>query len=349
MKNKTKRIIIGVSTIALVILMVFYVDFENIMENLRKISFLGISLFAFSYTLAFIFRAYKLKLVFEGINLDPHYLSIFGAIGTGWAINELTPAKVGDLAKIEYIHQIEEDFSFSKCLCAGIIDRFIDLIILFSITCFTLFYIYINEVSLTGGLNLQFFIAIGVLLIAGALVAAIIIFIKPEWVLNIVSKLPTKIENLLSSFLSKFIEGMHDFRKNKKKIALTLLFNIPTWFFESITLVILFYLAGFEISFLIIILAQIVTFFTKTIPLTPGGWGVSEIAGAILISLFYPSIPIESILSIFILDHIIRVIYVFIYGGISTISINFKFRDIDIDHLEEYEKENKISTQAKTN
>ena len=76
-------------------------------------------------------------------------------------------------------------------------------------------------------------------------------------------------------------------------------------------------------------LAQIVTFFTKTIPITPGGWGVSEIIGALLLSVFYPAIPYNEILSVFILDHILRVVYVFIYGGISTIAINFKFKDVD--------------------
>ena len=121
------------------------------------------------------------------------------------------------------------------------------------------------------------------------------------------------------------LRGMKDFRNDKKRILWVFLLNIPTWFFESLTLVILFYLAGYDINFFIIILAQILTFFTKTIPITPGGWGISEIAGATLISIFYPlTISFENLLSIFILDHILRIVYVFIYGGISTISINFK-------------------------
>ncbi|GAH23638.1 unnamed protein product, partial [marine sediment metagenome] len=41
--------------------------------------------------------------------------------------------------------------------------------------------------------------------------------------------------------------------------------------------------------------------------------------------------------SIFILDHIIRVAYVLIYGGISTFSFNFKFIDIDLQRLDEEE------------
>ncbi len=125
------------------------------------------------------------------------------------------------------------------------------------------------------------------------------------------------------------LELIKDLRKDKKRILLILLYNIPTWLFESLTLVLLFYLIGFQMNIFIIMLAQIVTFFTKTIPITPGGWGVSEIIGALLLSLFYPAIPYNEILSVFILDHILRMVYVFIYGGISTIAINFRFKDID--------------------
>jgi len=86
-------------------------------------------------------------------------------------------------------------------------------------------------------------------------------------------------------------------------------------------------------------LAQIVTFFTKTIPITPGGWGVSEIIGALLLSIFYPTIPYNEILSVFILDHILRMVYVFIYGGISTIAINFKFKELNTKN---YTKSNSL-------
>jgi uncharacterized protein (TIRG00374 family) len=313
--------------------MIFYVDLQTIVDNLRKISFLGLFLFALVYTLSFIFRSYKLKIIFQGINLNLKYSTIYCAIGAGWAINEITPAKLGDLAKIEYIHQKEPGCTFSKCLCGVIIDRVIDLIILFSISCFALLLMYINNVIGTANLELQLFIGFGALILGGALVFSLLLFFRPEWILNKTDKLPKKLREYFKKFLKNFIEGVNDFRRHRKKILLTLLYNIPTWFFESLTLVIFFYLVGFEISFLIIILAQILTFFTKTIPLTPGGWVISEIIGAVFISIFYPYIPYSNIISLFILDHIIRVIYVFIYGGISVISINFKFRETNLNNL----------------
>jgi hypothetical protein len=329
MEVKTKRILIAFVTLAIIILMIVYVDFQTILLNLQRISIWGIFLFSIIYTLAFIFRAFKLKLVFNGINLEPSYFIIYGAIGTGWAINELTPAKLGDFVKMEYIRQKEHNFPLSKCLCAVLIDRFIDLIILFSITSFTLLYIYLSSVTYITELNLHFFIIIGAIILFIGVVGLMLLFFKTDWILSITNKISPKLKNLLERFIVRFVEGLKDLRKDKKRILLILLYNIPTWLFESLTLVLLFYLIGFQMNIFIIMLAQIVTFFTKTIPITPGGWGVSEIIGALLLSLFYPAIPYNEILSVFILDHILRMVYVFIYGGISTIAINFRFKDID--------------------
>ncbi|MHA1192180.1 MAG: lysylphosphatidylglycerol synthase transmembrane domain-containing protein [Promethearchaeota archaeon] len=330
MEAKTKRLLIGCATVVIILLMIVYVDFTTILNNLQQISVIGIFFFSLTYTVAFIFRTLKLKLVFNGINIEPSFFTIYGAIGTGWAINELTPAKLGDLAKMEYIRQKETNIPLSKSLCAVLIDRFIDLIILFTITCITLVYIYFSGVSYTSELNLPFFVIVGAILLLVIAIGLVLLFFKTELILKILGRVSTKLRNLLERFIKRFIEGLNDFRKDRKNIFLVLLYNIPTWFFESITLVIVFYLAGYQINIFIIILAQIITFFTKTIPITPGGWGVSEIIGALLISIFYPLLPYNEILSLFILDHILRVIYVFIYGGISTVAINFKFKDVDI-------------------
>ncbi len=338
METRTRRILFGVFTIILIVFMIIFIDYNTILENLCRISIIGILLFIMTYTAAFFFRTYKLKIIFQGINLNPSFLTIYSAIGAGWAINELTPAKIGDLAKIEFIHERNPNIRLSKSICAVAIERFIDLIILFSISCIALLCLYLNNITGTTQLNLQFFLLIGALILVGGLIGLIILFFKTEWFLNLIGKISKKLRNLIERFLKNLIEGLNDFRENKKKLIWVLILNFPTWLFEALTLVIFFFFAGYEINIFIILLAQLVTFFTKTIPITPGGWGVSEIAGAILISLLYPTIPYNEILSIFILDHIIRMVYVFIYGGIATMSFNFKFIGIDLEHLDEQEK-----------
>ena len=153
--------------------------------------------------------------------------------------------------------------------------------------------------------------------------------------LNIIDKFSPTLKDRIEILLNNFLEGMNSFRKNKRLLIFIIFLSIPIWLFETLTLVLLFYLIGYEINIFIIILSQIILFFTKVFPIIPGGWIISENIGALLICLFYPSIPYQNILSIFILDHIIRTVYILIYGIISSITFNFKVRHMNIKKIKE--------------
>ncbi|TFG01885.1 MAG: flippase-like domain-containing protein [Promethearchaeota archaeon] len=325
MKDKIKRILIGISTIILIIFMIFYVDIREILKNLNKISLLGIFLFILIYTTTFILRSIKLKQVFHGLNLKSSLLILYGSYGIGFAINELTPGKFGELARIEYIQQKEKDISLTRSVCGVSIERFIDLLVLFLFISLVTIYLYLNNFKGTSNLNLHIYLGIGALFLSGAVVILILLFLISDWILNIIGKISSKLERKLKQFLEGFLNGVNEFRKNKKSVIKVIILSFPTWFLDTLTLVLLFYLIGYEINIFIIIMAQIIVFFTKAFPITPGGWVISESVGALLIFLFYPSIPYNIILSIFILDHLIRSAYIFVYGVFSSVGFNFKF------------------------
>jgi len=335
MSVKAKRIIIGISTIILIIIMIFLIDIRIILEVLIKISFYGLILFFLVYTAAFILRTYRLKVVFQGLNLKSSFLTLYCAFGIGWSINEITPSKLGDLVRIEFIKEKEKDIGLSNSICGITIERFIDLLILMIITCFALLYMYIDNIKGTTILNLQFYAGLGILIVLGGLFALILLIFKTNLILNIIGKVSTRLRNRAESFINQFLEGLKQFRKNKEKVLKVFILSIITWFFETLTLVILFYFAGYKINLFIIILAQIVIFFTKTFPITPGGWIISENVGALLIFLFYPSIEYNSILAIFVLDHLLRLLYVLVYGIISATASNFRIKEIKLRSIKE--------------
>ena len=323
-KEKIVKVIIGIITIILILLMFYFIDFRLILSNFSKISIYGIILFVLIYTITFILRAYRLKFILQGLNSDASFLNLFGSFGIGWGINEIIPGKFGDLVRLEFIRQKERNLNRSKILCGISIERFIDLAILLLITIFTLLYLYFYDVKGINKLNLSFYIGIGALILIFSLIAVLILFFKGSWFLKIVGKISKKLMKKLEIFLKEFLIGINDFRKNKKKIVITVVLSLPIWIIETLTLVLIFYLIGYEINIFIIILAQSVLFFTKTFPITPGGWFISENVGALIILVFYPSIPYNILLSIFILDHILRVAYSLIYGSISTTTVNLK-------------------------
>ncbi|MFX1392864.1 MAG: lysylphosphatidylglycerol synthase transmembrane domain-containing protein [Promethearchaeota archaeon] len=340
MKERIKKILIGISTAILIIIMILYVDLQEIFYSLNKISIYGIILFALIYTLSFIFRTFKLKQIFKGLNLHTSYLPLFGSYGIGFGINELSPGKFGDLARIEFIRQKEKYVSLTKSTCGVSIERFLDLLVLFLFIYFATFYIYLNNIKGTTDLNLQLYLGIGAFILLSALIILTFLFFKTDWILKIVGKISKRLKNLMEGFLIKFFEGLNDFRKNKKNIIGVFALSIPAWLLDTLTLVLLFYLLDYEIDVFIIILAQIIVFFTKTFPITPGGWVISENVGALLIFLFYPSIPFNKLLTIFILDHAIRSAYILVYGTSSALGFNFKFKKLDYNNLDTKKKKN---------
>ena len=81
------------------------------------------------------------------------------------------------------------------------------------------------------------------------------------------------------------------------------------------------------------IIAQIILFFTKTFPITPGGWFISENIASLFIAIFYPSIPYTTILSLIILDHVLRTFFILIFGTSSTILLNFNIKSFNSDKI----------------
>ncbi len=331
--KKKKRLLIGIGTIVLIIFMFLFVDFFSLILKIATIGLWGLLLLVATYTIAFILRAYKLKLVFKGLNQDINYSTAFFSIGICFIINDLTPGKVGDIAKI-FVIKDQENVKLSESVSGIAVERMLDLILLFCISCCALIYLYFNNLSETGittilGQNIQIYLAMGAILILSVLIFLIILIYKTELILNVVRKISIKLAELLSRFLINFNESIKKFKDNKKTFIYIVLLGFPTWCIDALIVVIFFYLLGYQLNVILLVLAIILSFFSKTIPITPGGWGISENVGALFIFLFYPEIPFVEILSIFIIDHLFRSFYIFFYGGYSIFHYNFNLKEME--------------------
>jgi len=335
--KKRKKIIIGLLTVALIIFMITIVDFPKFIQKLSIIGLWGIFLFFILYSIAFLLRAYKLKLIFKGLDEDINFFTVFFSIGTGFLINELTPGKIGELAKIGFIRD-EANIAISNTICGVTIERFLDLIFLFVISVFALIYLYVstigkNEVRNFLGYSIRIYLLIGAAFVVLVILGLFLLIYKTKMILTILNKVSTKLSNLTSRFILNFKEGMKRFKGHKKIFTYVLLIGIPTWLVDASIIVLFFYLLGFELDIMLLILAVILLFFSKSIPITPGGWGISENIGALFIYFFYPEIAFVEILSIFIIDHLFRSVYIYLYGGYSIFHYNINLRKVSEDIL----------------
>lgn len=294
--NKKKRYIIGLTTIFLILFMLFYVDIQNLLLKIATIGFWGAFLFIITYTAAFILRSYKLKLIFKGLNNNINYLTSYFSIGVCFIINDLTPGRLGDLTKI-FIIKNQENIKLSESVGGITIERVLDLILLFSISCFALIYLNFNNLNEGQaknilGQNVQLFLLIGAIIIIGILIVLILLIFKTDLVLKIINSVSKKLANLLNLFFLNFKESIKKYKYNKKIFIYIVLLGVPTWIIDAFIVTIFFYILGYQLNVLLLILAIILSFFSKTVQITPGGWGISENIGALFIFSFIPKCPL---------------------------------------------------------
>lgn len=331
--RRRKRLLTGIATLLLIISMIILVDFISLIQKIITIGLTGLIIFAIIYTVGFLVRAYKLKLIFKGINISIGYFSSYFSTGAGLIINDLTPAKIGDIIKILIIKD-QEKLRLSESAAGIAIERILDFILIFTISCIALIILYISNYGETStkvslGFNIQFFLALGVIFIIGILVALVLLFYKTEFIIGIINRFLPKMASYLNRFVRNFKEGIKEFSDHKKIFIATILLGIPTWIVDGFIVILFFYILGYPVNMLVIILATVLINLSKTFPITPGGWGISENVGALFIFFFYPEIGFPEILSIFIIDHFLRTAYLLIFGGYSLIHYNISLKDIE--------------------
>ncbi len=120
--RKNKRILIGLATIILITLIIIFIDFYRIVSNIVIIGFWGLFLFVITYTIAFLIRAYKLKLIFKGLNCSIRFNTSFFSNGANFFINDLTLGRVGEIAKM-YIIKDQEQITSGETIAGISIER----------------------------------------------------------------------------------------------------------------------------------------------------------------------------------------------------------------------------------
>lgn len=320
--SKKKKIIILAIIFFLIAIILIYINLTQIFEYFLKISFLGITLyFTFSFT-EFLFRSIRLKQIFRSLDEDIDFSIILATYGVGALLNEISPGKTGDLTRMETIYLRNKECGVNKGLSGISIEYLLDLITLLLVFSSSSLILSINNIQGIFIKDLQDLLFLGFILSLSLTIFIIIIFLKPKWILNITRKISATLYKKLKRFFESFLAKVENFKRNKKEATFSSILSLPIWMLESLKFILIFNLTGYQINILLIILAQIIVSLPKLLPLTPGGWVVSEISGSLFLIGFI-SVSYDSLLSVFIVEHIIGLIFTFIFGIICQISLNF--------------------------
>ncbi|MDD2228294.1 MAG: lysylphosphatidylglycerol synthase transmembrane domain-containing protein [Candidatus Cloacimonetes bacterium] len=123
------HVVLGiVISMSLVVALIKFVDIRQVWTNIQQLSFRTMSLLLFIYLVNVFVRTYRWKYLIEQkyqINMKV----TFKALIYGFMLNQLLPAKIGEVARAEYLTR-KKKFSRSYLLGTIAIERAFDLIII---------------------------------------------------------------------------------------------------------------------------------------------------------------------------------------------------------------------------
>ncbi len=327
-----KNILLIALTIVIILFMIFYIGVAEFVEQLGSLNYFYIFLMYVTYTIQFLVRALSWYLIAKDLKSRAPYSLLYYSLGVGWMLNEIVPAKMGDLVRVQIVAK-NTNQSFGTAAASVTLQRLIDLLIVLTTGALLIFIVIWMQGDDEGFDYMQVFssIIIGVVLLSLVVVLFLVILKYPNWILGWIGKFSKKLEEFSANIILPFREAVLHL-KSPVLLIYYFFLGIPIWFFDAMTFYFLFLALGLEISFFVVIISALINYLTKSIPLTPGGWGFSENIPALFILIFYPLLPFEMLLSAFIIHHLLIFIYCSSFGLISLRRIsNISKKNIQIN------------------
>ena len=273
-KIKNKQTLISfIIVIAILALLIFNVNFKELIEHLSEINIWIYILGIIVFYLSFIPRTLRYNLLLKNLGIQIKRKQIQEIYFLSWFANLITPAKIGDLYR-SYLIKKNYGNSKSETLGATFIERLIDLIFLIILISIAGFLIIENKIS---G-EIKKFLLIAYLIL---IVLIIAILSLKKFRRKLINLLPNKFKHVVPNFE----EGMSQSIKIKnihKIIALTIVYwtlEIATLYFAALAL-------GITLPLMLIIFVTLIAALASVIPLTPSGAGTAEAGVTAVLVLF---------------------------------------------------------------
>ncbi len=308
LSNRLRTTLIVISTISILLVMIYVVGPSELKKSILALSPAWIALFFLVYFLAYLVRSYRWQKLLNVEQKEISFSTAFRTLHLTYFVNSVTPARLGELARI-YALKKEEKIPSGKSIANITVEHILDFIIILTYSAISILYLLhlreIPEKSYTV-LGISFvFITLLILL------AIFVIFFGDKFISK-TKRISEKLYHKLTEVYQHFKEGMLTLSKKKAILTQTCLYTFIIWFFEILNIFIVAKAMGLDISLWICIYAGAIALLTLAVPILPGGFGSYE---AVLSSLLVISgISLDKALTLALIDHGLRLIYLLSIG-----------------------------------
>lgn len=298
-----EKIITIILTLVLLALVYTKIDLNTLILSITSINPIYIILFIVFVSVSLLIKTMQWNYLikpFKRIKL----IRLYPFLILSNIYGKLTPGNLGEFYRGELLYK-NYNIPRSKAYSTVLIDKMISLLASFLLIFISL--IFIKELFNDQTIN-------SILLIFGIFLIAVITFfilIFNERMKKIVLKLiPKKFKNYIKSKFNNVKTAIKIINKNKKDIINSLFFSIIFWLFNTFNQWFLLKGLGYQINFLFLISAALITMLITMIPITVSGFGTRELS--LIFFLNQIGIPSEVSVSFSLIKYFLNIITILI-------------------------------------
>ena len=320
-KEKSSHIIYAV-TIVVLILIILFINPDNLIQSFLRLGILGVLLLVGLYILDLIIRTYRWKVLLIAQGEDISFQTLFLPVSSALAINLFTVARAGEAVRILSLKR-SNNTKYSDSLSSIVIEQVLSIIGLLIVSTGSLFFISSSfksgeDSEIIGQLIIILFL---ISLFSLALIG--IILYSPDFIYRIINYLPNIIREKVKSVFEAFNRGLSDLRSHPSLLAQGIITSSFVWIIEGIMLFTIA-LSVFP-TFNIIDLPWVITAscagnITFILPILPGAMGQYEVIIAIILFNSPNYLGIDATLVAFI-DRVAKSAMLGVIGGYATLRL----------------------------
>ncbi len=313
------RLIIG---IGILLGLIYHTGFKKFSNIILQTSPYWIVVSLIIYAASWIFRTWRLEQFTTHAEKNIGIFDLFKLYISGYALNTILPAKLGDVATVGYLKM--KGINIGRSAAIILQTRILDglALILLSIPAFVLFF----EKGLPSWIMTTIFLWIVVV----AVPIGVVNLDKNKMFADILEKLRDRYGHrffkLVVEKIKNAYESYYEIVSDKELLVASILLSIIIWLFDGLTCYAVSIAVGAKMSIIAIILAVSIGNFGKSAPITPGGIGIYESILAAVLVLFGVSFDLALVIAI--LDHTIKKLFVLMIGVPTTVGMGMKIAQI---------------------
>jgi uncharacterized protein (TIRG00374 family) len=325
-REKLTSIVIYTITIAVLILIIIFIQPKRIIEYFTDLGIWGVfilSLFIlFLYIVDMLIRIYRWQILLLVQGVEIPFKSLALPVASALAINLFTIARAGETIRM-YALKRNQDTKYSDTLSSIVIEQVLSIVGLLFVITGSLFFIGSSLVQVENSERILLLVVIIFLCSALGLLILILMMLRPKIFENIIHFFPSLIEKRLISAYQAFQTGIKGLREKPLHLSLGIITSASIWVIEGIMIYVIAITVFPNLTLTDlpwVVAASCAGNITFIVPVLPGAIGEYEFVLALILT-NSPNYPGNDATLIAIIDRLAKSVMLALFGGYATLRL----------------------------